>query len=460
MSLLPRSKRPMHLGPFPMEKIKRVEAPTTLILDDEVKRVPRRADGFERARHGDFGPSAQKKRQTMGGTRAAGKNAPLYAAISEMLRTMVPQHSGDAEEDKAPIPEDPAEMAKNIKSACYFLDASDVGICEVPEYAWYSHQSDGTPIEPYHKYAIVMLIDQGYETSTASSGDDWISGTQSLRAYMRGAEIGDVVASYIRKLGYSARCHSAVDSDVLHLPLILKAGLGELSRIGEVVIHPYLGPRFKSTVVTTDLPLALDMPIDFGLQDFCSKCMKCARECPVGAIPYGDKIMYNGYETWKPDVQNCTSYRVLNARGRGCGRCLKVCPWNKVDFPLHNAARWAAINLPWARRLLARLDDLLGFGNRNPIKKWWFDHDNSDGKIVEPDATNRRDIRPSKKRPSRHDVAYYRVEDLPPGDHAEAFPFDRKAAIANAGSLETPAEARVRASSSVNSRDTSNDPGP
>ena len=43
----------MHLGPYPLEKIKRVDQPTTLIIEEEVKRIPKRADGFERALLGD-----------------------------------------------------------------------------------------------------------------------------------------------------------------------------------------------------------------------------------------------------------------------------------------------------------------------------------------------------------------------------------------------------------------------
>ena len=56
---------------------------------------------------------------------------------------------------------------------------------------------------------------------------------------------------------------------MLQPPLLLLSGLGEVSRIGEVILNPYLGPRLKSGVVTTDLPLAHDKPIDFGLQAFC-----------------------------------------------------------------------------------------------------------------------------------------------------------------------------------------------
>ena len=69
-------------------------------------------------------------------------------------------------------------------------------------------------------------------------------------------------------------------------------------------------------MLTTDLPLIPDKPVDFGLQYFCNNCMKCARECPCDAIPFGDKVMFNGYEMWKPDVERCTRYRLTNAARR------------------------------------------------------------------------------------------------------------------------------------------------
>ena len=53
-----------------------------------------------------------------------------------------------------------------------------------------------------------------------------------------------------------------------------------------------------------------DKPIDFGLQNFCENCNKCARECPSGAITAGPKLMFNGYEIWKSDSQKCATYRI------------------------------------------------------------------------------------------------------------------------------------------------------
>ena len=133
------------------------------------------------------------------------------------------------------------------------------------------------------------------------------------------------------------------------------------------MLNPFVGPRFKSVVLTTDMPLEIDKPIDFGLQYFCSNCQKCARECPCDAIPHGDKVMFNGYEIWKPDVERCTRYRVTNPGGSACGRCMKTCPLNKVvdsdGSPIVRAASWLGVNAMWLKPAMVpiatRMDCLL-----------------------------------------------------------------------------------------------------
>ena len=164
-----------------------------------------------------------------------------------------------------------------------------------------------------------------------------------------------------------------MDQDVLHIPLNLLSGLGELPRIGEMVLNPFVGPRFKSGILTTNMPLECDMPIDFGLQDFCNKCQKCARKCPCLAIPFGDKIMFNGYEMWKPDVEKCGRYRITNAAGSMCGRCMKTCPYNLEGVIKERPFLWGAMNIPAMRKWIADLDDKVGNGRINPVKKWWWD---------------------------------------------------------------------------------------
>jgi ferredoxin len=102
--------------------------------------------------------------------------------------------------------------------------------------------------------------------------------------------------------------------------------------------------------------MAPDQPIDFGLQSFCESCNKCARECPSGAITAGPKLMYNGYEIWKSDAEKCARYRITNAAGGMCGRCMKTCPWNLEGLLADSLWRQVAMKLPAAAPALARLD--------------------------------------------------------------------------------------------------------
>ncbi len=433
--------RPLHMGRYPMERIKRVPEATTLIIPEEIKRVPVRAGGFPRAAHGDMGPKFQKD------VKVFAYKTPQAQTYIQQIGAMVPHQDGDVAEEIARGTNDPSANADALKALAYHLGGDMVGVCEVPEYAWYSHNGTGEEITPRHKYGVVILLDQGYETMEGASGDDWISGAQSMRAYMRSAQIAGIMAEHIRSLGWSARTHSNRDSEVLHIPLILEAGLGEMSRIGELVLNPFVGPRFKSIVLTTDMPIAPDGKIDFGLQDFCNKCTKCARECPCGAIPFGDKIMFNGYETWKPDVEKCTKYRLGNLKGSACGRCMKTCPYNIEGVLSERAFLWAAIKLPFTRRFIAELDDKVGNGSINPIKKWWWDLEYKDGRAIKPEkGTNARGLDMDGGRiADKQKIALYPPEVLPAGNN-QGVPVKlvRKEAIERGENTESPAAARRR----------------
>jgi len=384
----PYRRRSYADGPHPFETLKRVDEPTTFIDEPRVPRVPKRTDMFARAQFGDLGKAAQE--QARGGHYAR-KSAPS-AAQRRMLGAFVLLQDGPPAD--GPRPAEAERNALNVKAAAYFLGADAVGISRCPAWAWYSHDATGDPIEPPHDQAISLIIDQGFETMEGASGDDWISVAQSMRAYLRFSLLGGVIAKQIRRLGYAARAHTVLDGDVLQPPLLLLAGLGEVSRIGEVILNPFLGPRLKSGVVTTSMPLAHDKPIDFGLQAFCSSCNKCARECPSGAITAGPKLVFNGYETWKSDSQKCATYRITTEGGAMCGRCMKTCPWNLEGLFAERPFRWAAMNIPAAAPALAKLDDRLGKGGLNPVKKWWWDIELSEEGAYRParKPVNARDL--------------------------------------------------------------------
>ncbi|NKB21619.1 MAG: Fe-S protein [Alphaproteobacteria bacterium] len=453
-----RKRRPSHLGPYPVEDLKRVDRPTTLIIDDEVSRVPSRANFYMRTALGDL------SEKTKGQANRWSQKQPVAQGIVRPMWGVKPLQEGQTAETVASGVSDAEENMKALKALSHYMGSAITGICEIPDYCWYSHDKRGDPIDPYHKFALTVLIDQGHETVLGASGNDWISGAQSMRSYLRGAEVVGVMAAMIREMGYPARAHSSLDSHVLHVPLVLNSGLGEQSRIGESALNPFLGMRFKTAVLTTDMPLTTDKPIDVGLQTFCGSCLKCARECPSQAIPYGDKVKFNGYETWKPDTERCTSYRATNLKGSSCGRCIHICPLTKditLDGPiLHQVGSWLGVHAMWLKPVLAPiaiwLDDVLGHGNPINAKKWWLDlevmgdktfkYDPKNYTVAAKDA-NRPNIDPKKKAPKQQKMAYYPASTLPPPDLLAAFPLDRKQGMKHAAEAETVQEALARRAS-------------
>ena len=436
----PFASRDFHLGPHPFERLKRVEDPTTYIDEPNVARVPKRTDMFARAQFGDMGKNLQEGAK---GGYYARKAAPSMAQ-RRMLGAFVLLQDGES--DDGTRPSDAEQNALNVKAASYFLGVDAVGISRCPDWTWYSHDATGAPLDPPHDQAISMIIDQGYETMEGASGDDWISVAQSMRAYLRFSLLGGVIAKHIRSLGYKAKAHTVLDGEVLQPPLLLLSGLGEVSRIGEVILNPFLGPRLKSGVVTTDMPLAHDKPIDFGLQAFCEACNKCARECPSGAITAGPKLMFNGYEIWKSDSQKCATYRITTEGGAMCGRCMKTCPWNLEGIFSEKPFRWTAMNVPALAPALAKLDDLAGNGGLNPIKKWWWDIELFEDGGYRParKPANARDLQTDLDLKYEDQTLAVYPAPLAPHPHPYPFHMDREAGIEAYQAMVTAEEYRDR----------------
>jgi len=300
---------------------------------------------------------------------------------------------GPVSPEKLPIP-DPEQMSQHIKDLAYYLRADEVGIGKMPSYAYYA----STMAPPQGAYAagavppdapiskapvtgnlpnvIVVAVEQHLETYLATTGYDGISNSQSFRCYHATANISVIMAQYIRNLGYNARAQHFGNYEAVMGPCLIAAGMGELTRTGDCVAHPRFGFRTKVAAVTTDLPLAPDKPIDFGMLDFCRVCKKCADECPSKAITFDvDPVEHNGYLRWNTDAKICTTFRASNEEGVNCGRCIKVCPWNsKEDSWFHEAGIWIGSKGQGAAKFLKGIDDMFGYGTEIVEDyKWWLE---------------------------------------------------------------------------------------
>ncbi|WP_368292933.1 reductive dehalogenase [Dehalobacter sp. TBBPA1] len=355
-----------------------------------IKKGSEYESGFTLALQGKLGEKARW------GFISFNKRYPLTDGIGFAIGTI--SHDdiciGVPNPEKLPIP-DPEQMSQHMKDVAYYLRADEVGIGKMPSYAYYRGKmvppqglfpagivppdapiSEIPNTEPDLPYVIAFAVEQHLETYLASNGYDGISACQSFRSYHATANIAVIMARYIRSLGYNARAHHFGNYDLAIPPVLIACGMGELSRTGDCVAHPKMGFRNKCAAVTTDLPLAPDKPIDFGLLDFCRVCKKCAENCPSQAISFEtDLVEQNGYLRWDSDMKKCAAFRAGNDEGVSCGRCIKVCPWNsKEDSWFHEAGLWIGSKGEAASTLLRSIDDMFGYGTEEiPQYKWWLE---------------------------------------------------------------------------------------
>jgi reductive dehalogenase len=357
------------LGPLPMERIRRVERPTTL-LTETIQRIDMRDTAYGLAARGDYGPVVQR-----GVQKSLPGKYPLSAAQKDVMDhlALVPGNPVGAE--IAPVPQDPETLTRHLKAVGYFLKADLVGTCRVPASAYYSHDKEGKPVDARYESAIVLVMRKEPQAVRASNGSDWMGDPLSFQAYAHLGLVAETLANYVRRLGWDASPQygpSFVNRySLLMPPLLLLAGIGEVSRAG-IILNPFLGLGFKAAAVLTDVPLVPDKPVDFGLQSFCQSCRICAENCPGNAISTGDKVVYNGYETWKLDTKRCASFNFTNKNGTMCNRCVKICPWTNPTTVSHNFVRSLVTRSRAVQRMAVRAAALLEPSKEHPEEQWWF----------------------------------------------------------------------------------------
>jgi reductive dehalogenase len=249
------------------------------------------------------------------------------------------------------------------------------------EYSCPTQLEDGTQVIPKEmKYVISLGIEMDYSAMKTAPAPLSQAGT-NMYGYRIIVQTVASLAEFIRGLGYNAIPSS--NDTALNIPLAIDAGLGEDARYSGL-ISPEYGPRLRLAKVITDLPLQPDRPITFHVHDFCNECKKCADRCPAKAIPHGLRTCGTnpndvnaptisesiGPLRWMKNGDRCREYWTIV--GTNCGICIRVCPWNKPSGPIHAVSKLLAIKGgSQARRILIKLDDLLGYGRQMNPNEWW-----------------------------------------------------------------------------------------
>ncbi len=146
-----------------------------------------------------------------------------------------------------------------------------------------------------------------------------------MRAYRKIQRMAVRLAAHIRRMGWAAKAYGdSRCSDILQIPLAVRAGLGELGKHGSMISNEY-GSNFRLASVLTDLPLVLDAPVDIGVDDLCLSCQRCVLDCPPDAI-FDQKQMVRGETKWYVEFDKCVPYFTKTF---GCAICIEVCPWSE-----------------------------------------------------------------------------------------------------------------------------------
>ncbi len=230
---------------------------------------------------------------------------------------LTPMRDGPVNPNRVEVPDDAARLAMSddIKRRGLEAGAADVGMAALrPEFIELG-------VELPYKNIIAVVCYEDYAKN--ADGPDAVD-LEAMSTYALCADVATEIARQIREeLGYPALAHHNGSFQIQAIPVFDAVGFGELGRHGSL-IHPVMGSNFRPGFITTDLPVAYDEPLRFGVQDYCENCNLCRNNCPGGAIP-DDYIVTDGVKRWLTDIEKC--YPISRFRESYCHICVDVCPY-------------------------------------------------------------------------------------------------------------------------------------
>ncbi|KAA3647341.1 MAG: reductive dehalogenase [Chloroflexi bacterium] len=306
---------------------------------------------------------------------------------------------------KAKTPEDrgvpkwegsPEEAARIIRAAMRHMGASSVGFMELDDNTRklvYGVDPDGKDViftdDPIAeetedarmvpnaaKYVIVYTVQMSTETMRRAPTP--LASQTTTLAYKRGETIQASLQEFLRGLGYQCLAESSTNALGIAPAMAVMAGLGEMSRLNRL-ITPEFGPMVRVFKAFTDLPVAVDKPIDAGIMEFCKRCKKCAEACPSESLSFEDEPTWEtrggwnnpGHKAYFEDAVTCRAFWREQA-GTNCGICFAVCPFTKKDKAwVHEWVKAGASTAPVLDSFFRSMDDAFGYGTQANSEEWW-----------------------------------------------------------------------------------------
>lgn len=273
---------------------------------------------IRRADHVFFGDSYQRAWGKLDWYFQVMEPTSIHRQIAEIFWQDSARVGVVANKDRAPS--DPGDASTLIKRVAKELGAGLVGITRMDQHFCYQDSS------PDFQYAIAIALPMDREEMLHTPSNR--SNREIMDAYRRVNLVAIRLARYIRTLGHPAQASTNLapgsSTEVLHIPIAIEAGLGQLGKHGSLITAEF-GSNVRLATVLTDLPLAIDRTRDLGVDDLCANCRICETNCPPHAI-FSEKQTVRGQSKWYVDFDKCAPYF---AETRGCGICIEVCPWSE-----------------------------------------------------------------------------------------------------------------------------------
>jgi len=249
---------------------------------------------------------------------------------------------------KLPVKDD-RELTPFVKKAALIYGADLVGIAELDREWVYERNIYNPfvfgdfehPMETEEEFEIPNSINKAVVMAICMNRDlisepsNVVNSAAAELGYSKMGFLAISLAEFIRTLGYNAI--PCMNDTALSIPLAIDAGLGQLGRNG-LLLTPEYGACLRLCKVLTDMPLNIDMPIDFGLTEFCKQCLACGRACPADAISTGDRTFAGvcesnnpGVEKWYVNAERCLRFWQVN--GAACSDCIAACPFTEGFVP-------------------------------------------------------------------------------------------------------------------------------
>lgn len=178
-----------------------------------------------------------------------------------------------------------------------------------------------------HENAIMLTMEMDKDKIGTSPSEQ--SFVEVHGTYHRLGVAANRMADFLRKRGYSAHAGHPLMGLALYPPLAQQAGLGYRGLHG-LLITPRFGPRVRLAAVFTsieNLPFGRENPHQW-IEEYCSLCKLCARECPPKAILEQPVAHANGLVTCTVN-DRCFPYFMDNY---GCSICIRVCPFQSQEY--------------------------------------------------------------------------------------------------------------------------------